>query len=117
MHPLLRGKKTYNNKHFFHVIFSAIHNTIRSVAGWVNRESTRESFLLHSLHLYAACYYWSSSAGDGFAANSTAERLCAVLGQITVVNGLGAFIVALLLSAVQEFSTTWQRHSMCVEHA
>lgn len=52
--------------------------------------------------LWLACLYWSSSAGDGFTAGTTAERACAILGQILVVNCLGAFIIANLVQARQE---------------
>lgn len=67
--------------------------------------------VLHTCR-YIACFYWGSSAGDGFDANSTYERVCAIIGQFLVVNGAGSFIIAGTIRALEEFDIEGQKHRM-----
>lgn len=63
-------------------------------------------------HLWVAAFYWASSAGDGFDTTTTDERICAIVGQILVVNLFGAFIISSILSALETYDTPFVRHGV-----
>eukprot|EP01026_Neomeris_dumetosa_P050175 TRINITY_DN4393_c0_g2_i3.p1 TRINITY_DN4393_c0_g2~~TRINITY_DN4393_c0_g2_i3.p1 ORF type:complete len:639 (+),score=56.77 TRINITY_DN4393_c0_g2_i3:75-1991(+) len=93
---------------------STLEDLTDSVDQWLNAENEGNGNVPYSsrLQLYVAAFYWSSSAGDGFAATTTSERVCAIVGQFLVVNGMGAFIIASIMRALDDFDIESQKHNM-----
>ena len=61
--------------------------------------SFQETFIL-----YLNCFYWASSANDAYTTQNTSEKFVAILAQILVENGFMAFILANIISSLEEYS-------------
>ena len=69
--------------------------------------SFKETFIL-----YINCFFWASSANDAYTTMNTSEKLVAILAQILIENGFMAFILASLISSLEEHSRGRKAHTM-----
>lgn len=69
--------------------------------------SFKETFIL-----YINCFFWASSANDAYTTMNTSEKLVAILAQILIENGFMAFILASLISSLEEHSRGRKKHTM-----
>eukprot|EP01025_Chloroclados_australasicus_P065068 TRINITY_DN8803_c0_g2_i2.p1 TRINITY_DN8803_c0_g2~~TRINITY_DN8803_c0_g2_i2.p1 ORF type:complete len:653 (-),score=68.03 TRINITY_DN8803_c0_g2_i2:175-2133(-) len=84
-----------------------------SVESWLASEQFGTGVSYYDrFQLYVASYYWASSAGDGFDATTTAERIVSIIGQFLVVNGMGAFIIASIMRAIDDYDVSSQKYNM-----
>ncbi len=53
---------------------------------------------------YINCFYWASSANDAYTTQNTSEKFVAILAQIFVENFFMAFILASIISSLDDYS-------------
>ena len=71
---------------------------------WTAPQMNGDIGLSDRVILYINCYYWASSAGDAYTAQNTSEKIFAIIMQITIENLFMAYILASIISAMEEFS-------------
>jgi CRP-like cAMP-binding protein len=82
-----------------------IHIVLQS---WENgNASLSETFII-----YLNCFYWASSANDAYTTMNTSEKFVAILAQIFIENGFMAFILASIISSLDDFSRGRRKYSI-----
>jgi len=82
-----------------------IHIVLQS---WENgKASLSETFII-----YLNCFYWASSANDAYTTMNTSEKFVAILAQIFIENGFMAFILASIISSLDDFSRGRRKYSI-----
>ncbi|UPR03695.1 cyclic nucleotide-binding domain-containing protein [Chloropicon primus] len=68
--------------------------------------------MAETIILYINCYYWASSANDAYTTQNTSEKFIAILAQILIENGFMAYILATLISSIEEHSRSTKKHTI-----